>query len=263
MSKIFFATVLALALGAHAFADVTVKQTMTGKGMGMGGTTQSTTYIKGNKLRADTTIGDRVQSQILDLDTQKMYIFDSRKKEANVYEMAAFAQEISKSVDTSNMKVSFKPTGQTKQIAGRTATRYYLEISVPATLPGNKDTVTTMTLTGPTWIVKGGPGSEEYIRFYKSAVDKGWIFSDPNTAKGQPGQAKAFAEMYRQLAAAGGIAYETEALMKMSGTGPMAALFAKMGNVSMTTTVTDVTTGALAADLFAPPAGYKLINKKN
>jgi hypothetical protein len=50
--------------------------------------------------------------------------------------------------------------------------------------------------------------------------------------------------------------------MKMSGSGPMAGLFAKMGNVTMTTTVSEVTTGPVADDLFAPPAGYKLVNKK-
>jgi hypothetical protein len=121
----------------------------------------------------------------------------------------------------------------------------------------------TMTLSGPTWIVKGAPGSADFSSFYKNAVEKGWIFSDPRAAKGQPGQAKALAEMYKQLAETGGIAYETEAQMKMSGSGPMAGIFAKMGNLTMTTVTTDVTTGPLADDLFAPPAGYKLSNKKN
>ena len=35
-----------------------------------------------------------------------------------------------------------------------------------------------------------------------------------------------------------------------------------MGNMSMTSTVQSVETGALADDLFAPPAGYKLNQKK-
>jgi hypothetical protein len=262
MTKTIIATVFSLALVVPAYADVTIKQTVTGKGMGMGGTTQTTMHIKGNKMRTDMTIGDRVQSSIMDIDAQKMYSFDSKKKEVAVYDMATMAQELSKSVDTANMTVSFKPNGQTKQIAGKTATGYDMEISMPTTMPGSKDMAMTMTLTGPTWIVKGAPGSAEYMAFYKNAVEKGWIFSDPNAAKAQPGQAKAFAEMYKQLAEAGGIAYETEAQMKMSGSGPMAGLFAKMGNVTMTTTVTDVTTDPLADDLFAPPAGYKLVNKK-
>ena len=43
---------------------------------------------------------------------------------------------------------------------------------------------------------------------------------------------------------------------------PMAAMMDKMGNTSMTTTVESIETSALAEDLFAPPAGYKLNQKK-
>jgi hypothetical protein len=254
--------IVTLLAGHPAFADVTIKQTVSGKGLGMSGSTPSTMYIKANRMRTDTEIGDRVQTQIFDLDAQKMYMFDSKKKEADVYDMAAFTQELSKSVDMANMKVSFKANGQTKQIAGRTATGYDMEVIVPTTMPGNKDVSMTMTLAGPMWIVKGAPGTADYLRFYKAAVEKGWIFSDPRAAKGQPGQAKAMAEMYRQLASSGGIAYETEAQMKMSGGGPMAALFAKIGNLTMTTSVTSVSEGALADDLFAPPAGYKLNTRR-
>ena len=46
--------------------------------------------------------------------------------------------------------------------------------------------------------------------------------------------------------------------IKMSGDGQMAAAIAKMGNITMTTTVTSIDTGAIAADIFAVPAGYKV-----
>ena len=42
----------------------------------------------------------------------------------------------------------------------------------------------------------------------------------------------------------------------------MAGLMAKMGNISMTTSIESVTAGPVAADLFAPPAGYKLKEQK-
>jgi len=263
MKRAFVASLLAVGLAGPAFADVTLKQTTTGKGLGLSGTTPAVTYIKGNKMRTDSVVGNRTQSMIFDLDGQKLYMFDSRKKEADVYDMAAFAKEISSSVDTENMKVSMKPNGQTKEIAGKTATGYDLEISVPAAMGGNKEMTMVMTLSGPTWIVKGAPGTQDYMNFYKAAVDKGWIFSDPRAAKGQPGQAKAMAEMYKQLAEAGGIAYETDMQMKMGGgSGPMAGIFARMGNISFSTKVDGVETDALADDLFAPPAGYKLNTKK-
>ena len=262
MKRALLSSVIALGLAVPAFADVTLKQTTNGKGMAMSGTTTATAYIKGSKMRSDTVIGDRTQSVIFDLDAQKMYSFDSKKKEADVYDMGVFAKELATSVDTANMKVSMKPNGQTKPIAGKTATGYDLEISVPFAMGGNKDMSMVMTLSGPMWIVKGAPGTQDYVNFYKAAVEKGWIFSDPRAAKAQPGQAKAMAEMYRQLAEAGGIAYETDMQMKMGGGGPMAGLFAKMGNMTMTTTVESVETGPVSDDLFAPPAGYKLNTKK-
>jgi hypothetical protein len=263
MLRALVVTVIAFSVSAPAFADVTIKQTTTGKGLGMSGTTSGVTYIKGSKMRTDSAIGDRTQSVVFDLDAQKMYSFDSKKKEADVFDMAVFAKEISANVDTANMKVSFKPNGQTKEIAGKSATGYDVEVAVPAALGGNKEMSMTMTLSGPTWIVKGAPGTADYAHFYKAAVEKGWIFTDPRAAKASPGQAKAMAEMYKQLAEAGGIAYETDIQMKMGGaSGPMAGLLAKMGNVSFATKVDTVEVGTLADDLFAPPAGYKLTTKK-
>lgn len=119
------ALVALAALAAPAYADVTIKSSITGKGMGISGTVSSTTYLKGNQMRNDTVTGDTTRSTIFDLDTQKMISF----QEMNI---------------------------------------------------------------------------------------------------------------------------------KMGGEGPMAGLMAKMGNMSSTTTVTSIDAGALAADLFAPPAGYKL-----
>jgi threonine dehydratase len=137
---------------------------------------------------------------------------------------------------------------------------------MPTAMGGSKDMSMTVTLSGPVWIVKDAPGAAEYTAFYKAAAEKGWIFGDPRAAKAQAGQAKAMAEMYRKFAEIGGIAYESDIQMKMGmqggGGGPLAGMLAKMGNVSMQTKVEDVQTGPVADDLFAPPAGYKLNNRK-
>ena len=260
--KRWLALVAFVALAAPAFADVTVKSTGSGKGMGMGADMTTTTYIKGNKMRTDAVMGDRTISMIFDVDAQRLYSFDSKKKEADAWDMQAFGANMNQTVDTSGIKSSIKPNGQTKQIAGKTAAGYDMEMSVPAMIGGKGGMKMTMLLTGPIWIVKGAPGTAEYINFYKGAVEKGWIFSDPRGAKGNPGQAKAMAEMYKQLAATGGIPYEQEMSFKMSGDGPMAGMLAKMGNITMTNTVTSVETTTLAADLFAVPAGYKIKEQK-
>lgn len=267
MTRVLGLAALVLSLAAPAAADLTLRQTMTGKGMVVNGQSSGTAYIKGNKMRSETQVGDRTQIVIFDIDAQKMYSFDSKKKEADVWDMAAFAAELAKTVDTSAMKSSLKPNGQTKQISGQTANGYDLEVSMPTPMGGNKEMMMTVTMTGTTWIVKNAPGTADYVNFYKAAAEKGWIFSDPRAAKGSPGQARAMTEMYKQFAEAGGIPYETDMQMKMSSAGggagnPLGGLLGRMGNMSMATTIQSVETGALADNLFAPPPDYKLNQKK-
>ena len=262
MKRSILVALVTVALAAPAFADVTMKSTGSGKAMGAGGPMTQTTYIKGNKMRTDSVVGDTTRTMIFDVDAQRLYSFDSKKKEADAWDMQAFGAGMQASVDTASMKSSLKPNGQTKQIAGKAATGYDMEMSLPATFGGKDGMKMTVVLSGPVWIVKGAPGTADFINFYKGALEKGFIFSDPRGAKGNPGMAKVMAEMYKQLAATGGIPYEQETNVKMSGDGPMAGVLAKMGGISMTTTVQSVETGTLAADLFAPPAGYKIKEQK-
>jgi hypothetical protein len=251
-----------LALAAPLGADVTIKQTTSGKGMGVAAAGTSTTYIKGMKMRTEVEARGTVMTTIFDVENQKMYSFDSKKKSADVWDMQAFAAEMAKAVEVGEMKASVKPNGQKKDIAGKSATGYDLSVSVPTVMGGEGGMEMTVTLKGPMWVVKGAPGTEEYMAFYKSAAEKGWIFSDPRAAKASPGQAKAMAEMYRQLASTGGMPYETEMNIAVTGEGPMAAIMAKMGGMSMTSTVQSIDTAALDDALFAPPAGYKIVPKK-
>ena len=243
MTRAALAFVLAVGFAAPAVADVTITQTTSGKGLGMSGTTTGTTYIKGAKMRTDLVTGDTTRSTVFDLDAQKMYSFDSKKKEADVYDLGVLQAEMAKGTDVANMKATITPNGQTKSIGGKTATGYDMAISVPAALGGAKEMSITVNLTGPVWIVKGGPGSADWVTFYKQAATKGFLFGDPRAAKASPGQARAMVEMYRQMAELGGIAYGTQTEIKIDGSGPMAAIMAKMGGVTASSSVTEVSAG--------------------
>jgi len=247
---------------ALAFADVTIKSNIVGKGVGMGGAMTSVTYLKGAKMRNEMVVGDTTRVSIFDAEAKKMYAFDTKTKEVEVFDMQKLSDDIAKSVQVNDMKTSFKANGQTKQIAGKEATGYDMEVSIPSTMGGETGMKVIVGVAGPVWIVKGAPGTQDYMSFYKNAAEKGWLFTDPRQAAAQPGQAKAMAEMYRQMAATGGIPYEQEMTIKLTGDGQLAAAFAKMGNISMTTTVTSIDTGVLAASLFTVPEGYKLKERK-
>jgi hypothetical protein len=254
----FLAAVLAFVAGGSAFADATIKSTANSKGFGLTGVIKSVTYIKGLKMRVEATIGDKNITSIYDVDGQKMYILDAKKKEVDAWDMGAFAQEMSKSVSTEGMHANLKPNGQTKSVDGQNADGYDIDIVVPANVAG---TPLTIVMTGVSWIAKGAPGSAEYSAFYKGAAEKGWIFTDPRAAKAQPGQAKAMAEMYTQFAQIGGIPLESQMDIKATGEGVMAATMARMGGVLTTTTIDSVETGPLGDDLFVPPADYALKQK--
>lgn len=76
--------VLAGTLAAPAWAEVTIKQTSTGKGLGLSGAMAATTYLKGMKMRTESVMGDTTRVTIFDLEAQKMYAFETRKKEVDV-----------------------------------------------------------------------------------------------------------------------------------------------------------------------------------
>ena len=66
---------------------------MTGKGLGKAAESQSITYIKGLKMRTDSTLGDTPTTTIIDLEAQKFISINHKKKEAQVYDMAQFRQD--------------------------------------------------------------------------------------------------------------------------------------------------------------------------
>ncbi len=251
-----FIAASAMILGCCAAqADVTLHATSTGKSAVMSGRTTSVTYIKGLKMRTEAASEKFSTASIYDIDAQKMVILDTKKKEANVWDMGTFTQEIGKAVAADGVQASMKPNGQVKPVNGQPADGYDVDIVVPTTIGGSP---ITMHLTGVSWIAKGVPGAAEYAAFYKGAAEKGWIFTDPRAAKGSPGQAKAMAQMYTEFAKIGGLPVETDMDMKASGEGPVAAMMSKLGNVETTTVIDSVDTGPVDDALFEVPADYKL-----
>jgi hypothetical protein len=262
MKHVTLAAFVMLAAAVPARADLKLTELVNGKGLGLSGNFNATTYIKGLKLRIDTGSGDKMSTMIFDAENRKIYAFDAKKKEADVWDMADLAKTIG-AADASTATASFKANGQTKPINGKTATGYDMSIAMPARMGDAKNGMNmTVTLTGTTWIVKGAPGSADYQKFYTAAAERDFIFTDPRAAKAQPGQAKVRAQMYRQMAATGGVPYETQMNIKMSGEGPMAAMMSRVGNLEMLSTLQNAESAPLSDDMFAPPAGYKLNPKK-
>ncbi len=263
MKRVIAAAGVVVMMAVPAFADVTITSTGAGKGMGMGKSMQSTTYIKGARMRAESTVGDMRTATIFDLDAQKMIVLNLKKKEAEVTDLGKLTEEAQNNLGAAEAKVSFKPNGQTKEIAGKSCTGYDFSVSMPMNPGGKNDEsmAMTMVMAGPVWIAKNAPGSRDFAAYYRAAAEKGFVFNSPQQAKAQPGQAKAFAEMYRAMIATGGVPYGQEIKIAFEGGGPMGAMMSKMGGVSIETTVTDVNTNSLSDELFTVPADFKVKTK--
>ena len=119
MKHVMVAGMVSLALAAPVRADVKLTESVGGKGVGMSGSMPVTTYIKGLKLRSDSTSGDTVRTTIFDVQNQKMYIFDSKKKEADVWDMADFGKQLGGDGDALKRPHRSNPTVKRNSWRGR------------------------------------------------------------------------------------------------------------------------------------------------
>jgi len=253
-------TMVAVSLMATpVIADVTVTSQVAGKA----GESQSITYIKGLKMRSDSSMLGTPTTTITDIEAQKFISINHKKKEVTIYDMAQFRQELDKNMKTGQAESSLKPNGQKKDIAGRACTGYDISITMPMAM-GQGAPEMTMVMSGPVFIAKGAPGSVDYARFHNAAAEKGFIMSDPRAAKANPSQTKGMTNLYKAIGETGGIPYYMEMNVKIEGAGPMAGMMNKVmgGGAALTQTVTAVSTDAVPDDKFALPADYKVKDSK-
>jgi len=253
-----------VAAGSAAHADVTVVTSTAGKAsiIDVGGT--STNQIKGNRMRTDSVIGSRENSLVIDIDGRRFIDVDDKKKSATVTPLDTLRESLDK-VGAGTIQASLKKTAQTKKIAGYNCTVHDVTVTLPFSPTGHAGDGMdlTLVLSGQVCLSTDAAGLADYQAFYRASADSGFIFGDPRTVKSPTGaaQAKAYAELTRQMAAAG-MALESHVTISASGSGPMAGIMGKLAASDISTTVTQITAGDLPAEKFDVPAGYKVKTQK-
>ena len=249
-----------VACATTASADVKMVAQMTGKMMGRNPSGETVTYIKGTKMRTDQTMGGNQLSTIMDVEAGELISINHKNKEAEIWNIADLAKTMQGTgVAASGVDVKITPNGETKEIAGYKAAGHDMTVSVKSQMA--EGMAMTVTISGPAYLSTDAPGAKDYASFYMAAADKGFFFGDPRAAKAQPGNAKGMMALYRTMAEKG-IPLESKQVIKLSGDGPMAGLFAKMGGGEINSTVTSVSADPLGDDIFAVPAGYKVKRQK-
>jgi hypothetical protein len=244
---------LTAALSTPARADLTLTSQVTGKA----GSGQSVTYLKGGKMRSDSTLQNGKVSTILDVENQKFISLDHAKKQATVVPMAQMREKTAKALQTTKATSTLTPSGESKQIAGRTCEGYVSKVATP--MPVGNDTSIMMVITGPVFIAKDAPGSEDYARFYRIAAEKGSILSDPRQSKTPGGPSRGLADLYEEIGKIRGVPYAMELNMKVEGDSPMVAILSKgLSGVMFSSTVTESSSATIPDATFEIPAGYSI-----
>jgi Domain of unknown function (DUF4412) len=238
---------IVLAIGAApALADVTVTMNVSINVGPIAMSGQTTTLLKGTKVRSDAKIGSQDLSMVFDPAARRMLLLNHGTKEITVFDplqsMAAL------SATFGDVQASVKPLGQTKEILGRACQGFTIEMTIPMTMNG--ETV-TIKASGQVWMAKDGPGVAEYKSVQKVLADAGLSMSP----FGQGPSAKAMAEVAKALADAG-MTMEQEINMTVEGTGQVAQVTGQMGGMTMKMTVTAISTDPIADEKFRIPEGY-------
>lgn len=233
-------------------ADVQIRQESTGTGLAAAGSGVQTMSIKGLRMR--TEIEGQSEVTILDIEGQRMWVLDTKKNRGEVFDLRSVAtaqQGFAPTAITSELT----PADGTREIAGYAARKYSMRVTVRGAAPDGS-TLTTI-VAGPVWIAPDAPGAAEYANFFSTLAERGLFLQRPEVAQAQPGQAKSWTQMYRALAGAG-MPLASDIGLSFQGEGMMAAIFERMGSMTVSSTATSVSTAELPGSLFEPPAGWKI-----
>ncbi|MEO1083266.1 MAG: DUF4412 domain-containing protein [Acidobacteriota bacterium] len=245
---------LALAtLAAPAAADVTIVADTKVDGLGQSGDGETITKISGMKSRTEADIGRNSSITLMDLDAKQMVVLNERRKRAEVFDMNAAAQQ---QVALQTHEVMLEANGNKREIAGYACEDHDLKARIEAGMEGMELEV---VMSGVVCLSQDAPGKDEWAAFNQAMAERGLFFGNPEAAQAQPGRERGMTEMYRKMSEKG-IALASDLNIGFEGDGPMAAMMGRM-KFETSTTVKSISTEAVPASEFSPPAGYKVKNK--
>ena len=144
--------------------------------------------------------------------------------------------------------VSFKPSGQTKKLLGRTCTRYTLRSSRPTWF---FEEPFTITARGQVWLALDGRDVAEYLAFTKAAAAAG-LRTSPLFQGPQPwGMAE-----IEHVSSQHGMRLQEEMQFKFERSDPLAQGTSRPATIDATVKITGISTDPIPDDLFTVPAGY-------
>jgi len=172
MRRVLAAVAFVALAAVPSVADVTITVTTS---TNAGGTTiemSAITYIKGMKGRVDLKGMGQDRSILQDVAAKQQLMVNHVTKLVKTFDPKEGMAKMGASMG--DPTVSFKPSGQTKEILGRTCTGYTLLATRPMTV--GEETF-TITHSGLVWLAKGGRDVGEWLAFERVAGAAGMTVS--------------------------------------------------------------------------------------
>ena len=191
---------------------------------------------------------------IYDAPAGRLIVLYPDRKEAEIYDAAKAAAEIEKRLPGDRITADVKPTGKTRDVLGTPCDEYAFLVKAPAT-----DSV-MIVRTGTACVGKQGRGAEEYAAFFRSA-ETVLLAGSLTVPKNLLAVDRSETELYRRLAALGGIPYAIEMKLEVEGRGMTAGLLRRAVAASRRVTVTAVDTTPIQEQMLTIPAGWKTKRK--
>jgi hypothetical protein len=230
------------------------------------------TRISGAKSRTDVDTGDQALTTIIDTESNQMYVLRSADKTALQLQAdgGAAGQAAAAAVEA-----DVKPTGRTRDIDGVPCAEFavLMRMNMAAVAAGAGSSLPPeaaamlkdvfLRIEGSSWVAKDAPGAAEYAAFQKAASRAAMSALSRVSASGGASSALpgGMERLLTGFPEATGIPYLTELTTAVEGTGQFVALLQGMAQMKITSKVTGLSTEPVAAEAFALPDGYTLIQK--
>jgi hypothetical protein len=236
-----------------ASADVTIVETMTitAGGKPLQGT--RTTYISGAQMRIDAELPGQVTATIFDLPAGSIINLDAKTKRAESRDIAVRATEVEKEYPRARVETSLGPGGSSREVAGVSCDEHAFTIRVPMT----KDGSMALRLTGSACVASHADGAADYDAFATIAREHDVVLGPASSNKILLARTRAQTELYRAIAAAGGIPFAIDMTFSVDGGGVLSSMVRKVIAGTQSVAVTRVTAGPIPASTFTVPDGWK------
>lgn len=255
--KMFLLLLAVAALARPASADITIKEAISKKAGEEKVQAERTIFVKGLSMRVDARRGDDLRSTIYDAATGRIILLNPGKRRAEIHDAAEVSTGVERKLPSDRVSAELTPTGQSRELLGVPCEEYTFVVTAPI---GAKSDV-LFSLRGTVWIAKRAPGVEEYLSFARAAERSQFVFGDFESTRAVLALVRGQTELYRRIAALGGVPYAINLAFKFDGTGMAIAIANKMASGTTYTAATAVDTKPLPDDLFTIPQGWTTTTK--